>query len=141
MVSYKIHILVGDPPVHKILKPSNSFLIWKCQKIYFPQILFKEIWYAQCGQSMTQGIIDGPHCMLYFQLYFSPHSFAKFQSQISNFHNVWSWLFICCGLLKPCQFGSGLKKFALDLVVVFFSTFLKTITDPVLRKIWLDPIL
>ena len=50
--------------------------------------------------------------------------------------------------LKPCPSQSGLRKFALDPVVVFFFAFLKKITttgsrwsDPVLRKIWLDPIL
>ena len=47
--------------------------------------------------------------------------------------------------LKPCPFGSGLKKFALDpVVVIFFKNAKKNYkcwSDPVLIKFWLDPLL
>ena len=44
----------------------------------------------------------------------------------------------------PCPFGSGLIKFALDPVVVFLfknEKKYKWWSDPVLCKIWLNPIL
>ena len=44
-------------------------------------------------------------------------------------------------LYKPCPFESGLRKFALDPVVVIFFKDAKCWFDPVVRKIWLDPIL
>ena len=51
----------------------------------------------------------------------------------------------CAKDFTLCPFGSGLRKFALDPVVVIFSAFLKKKykwwSDPVLRKIWLDLIL
>ena len=47
-------------------------------------------------------------------------------------------------LYKPCPFEFGLRKFALDpVVVIFFKNAKKSYkrwSDPVLSKIWLDPI-
>ena len=45
---------------------------------------------------------------------------------------------------ETCPFGSGLRKFARDPVVVIFfknEKKYKWWSDPVLRKFWLDPIL